>query len=106
MDKIYRDVKVEGDHAEGQWSINGGETWISFKGCVPLMVISEARDHQEAYDRIWALQDGYGSPGLTPPQGRDWSGIRDSSDKAHQAMYEVALEYVPIETLMEMLGVR
>ena len=26
---------------------------------------------------LWQLQDGYGSPGFTPPQGWDWSGIRD-----------------------------
>jgi hypothetical protein len=28
---------------------------------------------------VWAKQDGYGVAGYTPPQGWDWSGIRDSS---------------------------
>lgn len=41
-------------------------------------------------NEIWALQDGYGEPGFWPPQGWDWSGIRDSSEKAIDAMYEVA----------------
>lgn len=27
---------------------------------------------------IWAMQDGYGAKGYTPPQGQDWSGVRDS----------------------------
>jgi hypothetical protein len=33
-------------------------------------------------EETWRLQDGYGAPGATPPQGWDWSGIRDSSDAA------------------------
>lgn len=33
-------------------------------------------------DEVWKLQDGYGSPGWTPSQGWDWSGIRDSSKNA------------------------
>ena len=40
-------------------------------------------------DAIWATQDGYGIPGYTPPQGEDWSGIRDSSESAVRAMYEI-----------------
>lgn len=31
------------------------------------------------WERAWKMQDGYGTPGYTPPQGIDWSGIRDSS---------------------------
>lgn len=39
----------------------------------------------EAAVTAWLLQDGYGTPGFTPPQGWDWSGIRDSSPRAiHQ----------------------
>lgn len=38
-------------------------------------------------DAIWANQDGYGIPGYTPPQGHDWSGIRDSSDEGLCAMW-------------------
>jgi hypothetical protein len=36
---------------------------------------------------IWNQQDGYGTPGHTPPQGQDWSGIRDSSYAATLKMY-------------------
>jgi predicted RNA-binding Zn-ribbon protein involved in translation (DUF1610 family) len=34
----------------------------------------------------WEIQDGYGEPGFTPPQGWDWSGIRDSSEEAIRDM--------------------
>ena len=34
----------------------------------------------------WRLQDGYGRPGFTPPQGWDWSGIRDSTPHAFGRM--------------------
>lgn len=40
-----------------------------------------------AADLIWALSDGYGEPGFVPTQGYDWSGIRDSSTAAIEAMY-------------------
>jgi hypothetical protein len=36
---------------------------------------------------IYALQDGYGEVGYVPEQGYDWSGVRDSSYEAIQAMY-------------------
>src|SRR5581483_10532660 len=36
----------------------------------------------EILNKTWKLQDGYGEVGFTPPQGWDWSGIRDSSDEA------------------------
>jgi len=38
-------------------------------------------------ETLWSLSDGYGEPGLIPPQGYDWSGIRDSSSWAIEAMY-------------------
>lgn len=38
---------------------------------------------------IWALSDGYGEPGYVPEQGYDWSGIRDSSTAAIEAMWKV-----------------
>lgn len=38
---------------------------------------------------IWDHSDGYGEPGYVPAQGYDWSGIRDSSPEAIDAMYEV-----------------
>ena len=38
-------------------------------------------------EAIYALQDGYGAAGHVPPQGYDWSGIRDSSIGAIRAMH-------------------
>lgn len=50
-------------------------------------------NHGSAADRalIWSIQDGYGEAGYTPPQGFDWSGIRDSSPEATRAMYEALI---------------
>lgn len=42
----------------------------------------------EAGQAIWAYSDGYGSPGFIPEQGYDWSGIRDSSTDAIEAMWK------------------
>lgn len=39
----------------------------------------------------WELQDGYGEPGVMPPQGWDWSGIRDSSPAAIKRMYDLII---------------
>jgi hypothetical protein len=36
---------------------------------------------------LWANSDGYGEPGFIPEQGLDWSGIRDSSIDAIEAMF-------------------
>jgi hypothetical protein len=45
------------------------------------------RDRQRALDRaVWMRQDGYGTPGYTPCQGWDWSGIRDSTAGAFRLM--------------------
>lgn len=35
---------------------------------------------------VWELQDGFGEAGFTPPQGWDWSGIRDSSHQTQAKM--------------------
>lgn len=35
---------------------------------------------------IYALADGYGEPGTIPPQGYDWSGVRDSTPAARRRM--------------------
>lgn len=37
---------------------------------------------------IWSCSDGYGEPGYVPEQGYDWSGIRDSSPAAVDAMWK------------------
>lgn len=47
-------------------------------------------DDTDLFTRVWAESDGYGIPGEVPPQGYDWSGIRDSSTEAVEAMYAVA----------------
>jgi hypothetical protein len=41
----------------------------------------------ELFYAVWDRSDGYGEPGTVPPQGYDWSGIRDSSDHAVAEMY-------------------
>lgn len=42
--------------------------------------------------RLYAKSDGYGAQGYVPVQGYDWSGIRDSSPKAIEDMYQVAVQ--------------
>ena len=42
---------------------------------------------------VYELSDGYGVVGLVPDQGFDWSGIRDSSTEAIEAMYAVARKH-------------
>ena len=41
---------------------------------------------EEVLRAAWEKQDGYGVPGLNPPQGWDWSGIRDSTSQAKRNM--------------------
>ena len=41
---------------------------------------------EEVLRAAWEHQDGYGVPGLTPPQGWDWSAIRDSTPGAKRTM--------------------
>lgn len=43
-----------------------------------------------ATEALYAAQDGYGETGLIPAQGYDWSGIRDSSIEAVEAMHLIA----------------
>ncbi len=42
------------------------------------------------YKLIWAETDAYGPKGYIPPQGYDWSGIRDSTPAAVVAMAKAA----------------
>lgn len=35
---------------------------------------------------VYRENDAYGPLGFVPPQGRDWSGLRDSSEAAHARM--------------------
>ncbi len=41
---------------------------------------------REVLVATWRKQDGYGKVGFTPPQGWDWSAIRDSTPKAKANM--------------------
>lgn len=46
------------------------------------------------YRKIWSHTDAYGEKGYIPPQGYDWSGIRDSSQNAKQNMAISLREYL------------
>jgi hypothetical protein len=50
--------------------------------------------HNEVYKAVYAKNDAYGPEGFVPPQGYDWSGIRDSSDSAKTKMCQVGREYL------------
>lgn len=41
----------------------------------------------EGFTTLLAMQDGYGTPGYVPPQGPDWSGVRDSTPSAIRRMH-------------------
>jgi len=60
----------------------------SFKADLPTNI------ENGVYDAVWAEQDGYGEKGYTPPQGYDWSGIRDSSEAATPRMAKAARDYL------------
>ncbi len=65
--------------------------WV-FCGCGPD-IKNVAPDLVDMIIReCWELQDGYGEPGFTPPQGYDWSGVRDSTGEAWRAMEFKVLE--------------
>ena len=120
MQKVYRNVTIDGDKITGEYNYTAklagdlamfgedveGVSWTRFSATKNLFRIGEAiRVSDEAFDRIWATQDGYGVPGFTPIQDYDWSGIRDSSDEAIAAMDDIAKEYVTDEDLARILGV-
>lgn len=46
------------------------------------------------YKLVYSKSDGYGIEGYIPPQGYDWSGIRDSSENAHQNMTDIARRFL------------
>ncbi len=47
---------------------------------------------KEVLEATWRKQDGYGKVGFRPPQGWDWSGIRDSTDRAKGEMAKAIRE--------------
>jgi len=74
---------------EGHFEWQDEELDITCCGILDLMVIKKALDNPRVFKKIWALQDGY--PGV-PPQGYDWSGIRDSSPEAIGRMVLAAIK--------------
>lgn len=56
---------------------------------------------REVMEAAWAHQDGYGEPGYTPPQGWDWSGIRDSSDAAQVNMAQAIKHVLKVRNITE-----
>jgi hypothetical protein len=107
MIKTYRNVTFNTDGTlRGEWSLPGFGTWLRFsRARLDLLWIEAANDTgPEVMERLWALQDGYGEPGSTPPQGWDWSGIRDSSEEAKARMLTVAAYYLPWPNFLTRLG--
>lgn len=124
----YRNVTVDPDgsiHGEqrnpsisGTWKLTDAETgvvtevevggWGLFSAEKRLWTIREALDRFPQYldGPIWDLQDGYGEAGFTPVQGWDWSGIRDSSEEAKDAMFALASEFLTEDEVEKILGVR
>jgi hypothetical protein len=92
----YRNVEIAGDLVTGEKFMDGPvNDWVKFRGSERLMKIDHAwrKGDTGIPSRIWALSDAYGTRGLIPPQGYDWSGIRDSSEVATYAMLGVAEEW-------------
>lgn len=65
------------------WALVCVVNWGSAKHDLPPDI------EKELMDKSWAMQDGYGEVGYTPPQGWDWSGIRDSTDEAQRNIAEM-----------------
>jgi hypothetical protein len=68
---------------------NGTHVGIATNGPAYAANASEILELPESGLVGATYQDGYGISGYTPPQGEDWSGIRDSSESAVRAMYEI-----------------
>jgi len=63
--------------------------------CSPSRKISSLSrwERDQLYTQVWDYSDGYGEPGYVPPQGYDWSGIRDSSAVAKGRMARAVKAY-------------
>ena len=62
------------------WDLVLAANWAALKSDLSPEV------EQEVLAATWRKQDGYGKVGFRPPQGWDWSGIRDSTDHAKGEM--------------------
>jgi hypothetical protein len=56
-------------------------------GYLPEIHAAWTSGNPVARQMLWSMQDGYGTPGATPPQGMDWSGVRDSTPGTVRAMW-------------------
>lgn len=100
MKRTYRNVAVAGALVTGEY--RSGNTWVRFEADRDLLFIHDVIDSKPlALSEVWALQDGYGESGCTPPQGYDWSGIRDSSPGARRAMFLAAKQHLDFDKWME-----
>jgi hypothetical protein len=57
---------------------------------------------REVLLETWKKQDGYGEPGYMPPQGWDWSGIRDSSEEGCANMAKAIRRVLASYGIMEL----
>lgn len=108
--RVYRNVVVEADGIiRGEYTQapeTATSSWMRFSANRELLQISEAMErHEGLYELVWLLQDGYGEPGFTPPQGWDWSGIRDSSPDAIRSMVDLVSGVFGDEELDAVLGI-
>ena len=86
-------AKLNGDRHEDQdidvaacpdWDLVLATNWTGLQHDLKPEV------EEEVLRATWEKQDGYGVPGLTPPQGWDWSAIRDSTPGAKRKMAAIA----------------
>ena len=84
MKKKFTKVVIEEDGEFHYTSQSGIQTYV----CMSLFLISQARDRGCDFED---LADGYGEGAGTHG---DWSGIRDSSEKAVGAMLERSLNFL------------
>lgn len=82
-----------GEHLGGHGDVFNPTRIEGCPACVAMSYLPAIRDRwmngtTEEMLTIWELSDGYGIPGYVPPQGHDWSGIRDSSPAAMMRMAE------------------
>ena len=107
MTKRYRNVIIDEDELLRGESSYDGHRWGTFTARQDLawIELAIARGGRAATEAIWSRQDGYGEAGYTPPQGFDWSGIRDSSPRAVLRMLAVATEFVSRAEFLSTYGI-
>jgi len=100
-DTKYRNIVIDGNTVIGESNEFG--SWYNFRAHLPLMFIQHAISDPKALKAVMALADGYGSPGFFP-SGYDWSGIRDSTEEAHAAMFETAKKFADFDAFVTLLN--